>query len=272
MCIVSEVLFDLSAKVIQLRRATFRAAEQRADSALFLHQQVAEDIGERLQVFRKKFNNITIFRNVDFDWTEALALKTGQGFIQVLPAPLAVQDFPLEPQSQDLIIAPLWLHWVNDLPQMLLALRFALKPGGLLIGAMFGGESLIELKRCLAEAEDRLSGGVHPRTSPSVDLRTLAGLMQSAGFSVPVADGDRIPLQYANALKLLKDLSDAGEANALQARSRAPMSRGLMLETARLYHERFADPETGLVPVTCDVLHFSGSAPEAVTASRSVVE
>ena len=96
--------------------------------------------------------------------------------------------------------------------------------------------------------------------------------MQSAGFSVPVADGDRIPLQYANALKLLKDLSDAGEANALIARSRAPMSRGVMFETARLYHERFADPETGLVPVTCDVLHFSGSAPDAVTASRSAAE
>ena len=199
---MSEALFDLSAKVIQLHRATSRATEQGADSALFLHQQVAEDIAERLQVFRKIFNNITIFRDVDFfDWTKALALKKGQGIIQVLPAPLAVQNFPLEPQSQDLIIAPLWLHWVNDLPQMLLALRFALKPGGLLIGAMFGGESLIELKRCLADAEDRLSGGVHPRASPSVDLRTLAGLMQSAGFSVPVADGDRIPLQYAKRLK-----------------------------------------------------------------------
>ena len=269
---MSEALFDLPAKVIQLRRAASRAAEQGSDNALFLHRQVAEDIAERLQVFRQNFNKITIFRDVGFDWNDALFLKGGQGAVQVLPAPLAVQDFPLEPQSQDLIIAPLWLHWVNDLPQMLLALRFALKPGGLLIGAMFGGESLIELKRCLAEAEDRLSGGVHPRTSPSVDLRTLAGLMQSAGFAVPVVDGDRVPIEYVHALKLLKDLSDAGEANALQARSRAPLPRSVMFETVRLYHERYADAESGLVPVTCEVLHFSGSGPEAIIASQSIAE
>jgi len=268
MGLVSEALFDLPAKLIQLRRASHRSAEQGADSALFLHQQVAEDMAERLHVFRQNFNHVTIFRDVGFDWAQALALKAERGAVQILPAPLSVQDFPLQPQSQDLIIAPLWLHWVNDLPQMLMALRFALKPGGLLIGAMFGGESLIELKRCLAEAEDRLRGGVHPRTSPSVDLRTLAGLMQSAGFSVPVVDGDRMPLQYASALKLLKDLSDSGEGNALTARSRAPMSRGLMFDTVQLYHQRFADADTGLIPVTCDVLHFSGSAPQEVTTGQ----
>ena len=258
---MSQSLFDGQAKSVQLKRALVRANRSESDDALFLHREIAKELADRLEVFSVKFKKIMIFRDVGFDWQSVTFLGTSDSLISVRCAPLSVESLSVDPESYDLIVAPLWLHWVDDLPRMLLALRLALKPGGVLIGAMFGGDSLIELKRCLAEAEDRIYGGVHPRTSPAVELRTLAGLMQSAGFALPVVDVDRIPLQYSSALKLMKDLSNAGESNAVSSRSRFVSGRRLIMEAARLYHNHYATGEDNLIPVTCDVLHFSGSAP-----------
>jgi SAM-dependent methyltransferase len=134
---------------------------------------------------------------------------------------------PFGPGSFDLIVASLSLHWVNDLPGALLQLRHALAPDGLLLASLPALGSLAELRSALAGAEIDLTGGAAPRISPFPDLRDCAGLLQRAGFAVPVADVEDISLLYRDPLAALRDLRAAGEANATLARSRRAPPRAL---------------------------------------------
>ena len=127
---------------------------------------------------------------------------------------------PFAPNSFDLIVASLSLHWVNDLPGALIQLRHALRPDGLLLASLPVLGTLDELRRALTEAEATLTGGAAPRVSPFPDLRDCAGLLQRAGYAMPVADADEIRLRYADPLALLADLRAAGEANAVRLRDR----------------------------------------------------
>ena len=137
---------------------------------------------------------------------------------------LAVQAdeerLPFGPDSFDLVVASLSLHWVNDLPGALIQLRLALRPGGLLLASLPTLGTLGALRTALTEAEVAQSGGVSPRVSPFPDLRDLAGLMQRAGFEIPVADAEEIDFAYNDRFALLRDLRHAGEANAVALRSR----------------------------------------------------
>jgi SAM-dependent methyltransferase len=135
----------------------------------------------------------------------------------------------------DLIVANLSLHWVNDLPGALIQLRRALRPDGLFLASLPGLGTLQGLREALGAAETELRGGVSPRVSPFPELRDLAGLLQRAGFALPVADGDRLPLRYASAMGLVRDLRAAGETNAIRARDGRVPPRGLFpLAFARL--------------------------------------
>lgn len=139
------------------------------------------------------------------------------------PAPAVVADpeaLPFAPGSFDLVVASLSLHWVNDLPGALIQLRRALRPEGLLLASLPALGTLDAFRAALAEAEAALSGGAAPRVSPFPELRDCAGLLQRAGFAVPVADAEEIVLRYADPLALLADLRAAGEANALTERDR----------------------------------------------------
>ena len=127
---------------------------------------------------------------------------------------------PFAPGSFDLVVASLSLHWANDLPGVLIQLRAALRPDGLLLASMPAMGSLGELRLALAEAEAELSGGASPRVAPFVDPRDAAGLLQRAGFALPVVDTEEISLLYADPLALLRDLRAAGETNAVAARDR----------------------------------------------------
>nr|WP_295739779.1 methyltransferase domain-containing protein [uncultured Acidocella sp.] len=142
----------------------------------------------------------------------------------ILPGP---EDFGLAPGAYDLVVAPLSLHWLDDLPGALIQLRRALKPGGLLLASLPALGTLHELRLALLEAEEALTGKVSPRVSPFPELRDCAGLLQRAGFSHPVADLEEITFLYANPLALLHELRDAGETNALAGRSRAIPPRAL---------------------------------------------
>ena len=144
-----------------------------------------------------------------------------------VPRAVPGEDFGLEPQQYDLVIAHLSLHFINDLPGALIQLRRALKPAGLLLASVPVLGSLTELRAALLEAEEALTGGVTPRVSPFPELRDCAGLLQRAGFALPVADMEEISLQYANPLALLHDLRDAGETNAILARSKIFAPRAL---------------------------------------------
>ena len=144
------------------------------------------------------------------------------------PAAAADEEFlPFAPASFDLIVASLSLHWVNDLPGALIQLRQALRPDGLLLASLPVLGTLGELRTALTEAEAAISGGAAPRVSPFPELRDCAGLLQRAGFALPVADLEEIRLLYADPLHLLRDLRAAGEGNAVALRDRRPAPRAL---------------------------------------------
>ena len=168
---------------------------------------------------------------------------------------------PFQPQCFDAVLSNLSLHWVNDLPGALAQIRDSLKPDGLFLASLFGTGTLTELRTCLMEAELAELGGVSPRVSPFTDLRDAAGLLQRAGFALPVADVDTVTVTYGDFFALLRDLRGMGETNALFDRLRHPTRRTVFARAAALYHERFADSD-GRLPATFQVLFLTGWAPD----------
>ncbi|MBW4023150.1 MAG: methyltransferase domain-containing protein [Proteobacteria bacterium] len=152
--------------------------------------------------------------------TVAMDLSLGMAALSGAPSLVADEEMlPFGPDSFDLVVANLSLHWVNDLPGALIQLRRAMKPEGLLLASLPLLGTLDELRRAVTETETELRGGISPRISPFPDLRDCAGLLQRAGFTLPVADAEDIDLLYANPLALLRDLQAAGERNAIRERS-----------------------------------------------------
>ncbi len=160
----------------------------------------------------------------------------------------------------DFIASALALHRVNDLPGALIQIRRALRPDGLFLGAMLGGETLKELRTAFAEAENEIEGGISPRVAPFADVRDMGGLMQRAGFALPVVDVDRHSVTYATPFALLRDLRGMGETNALMDRRKQPLRRATLLRMAEIYAQRFSTPE-GRVHATFQIGYLSGWAP-----------
>ncbi len=175
------------------------------------------------------------------------------------PAPYVVADeecLPFGAGAFDLIVASLSLHWVNDLPGALIQLRRALRPDGLLLASLPALGTLGELRRALTEAEVELPGGASPRVSPFPDLSDCAGLLQRAGFALPVADVEEIRLLYADPFALLRELRAGGETNAVRLRDRRIPPRALFpAALARL------PTENGRVPATLRLAMLTGWAP-----------
>jgi SAM-dependent methyltransferase len=160
----------------------------------------------------------------------------------------------------DLVVSALALQFVNDLPGVLVQIRHALKPDGLFLAALIGGETLTELRQSFAEAESDVEGGASPRVAPFADLRDLGGLLQRAGFALPVADADRVSVRYDSAFALMHDLRRMGATNALVDRRRAPLKRTTLMRMAEIYARRFSDND-GRIRATFEVLWLSGWAP-----------
>jgi NADH dehydrogenase [ubiquinone] 1 alpha subcomplex assembly factor 5 len=169
---------------------------------------------------------------------------------------------PFRNGSFDLAVSALALHWVADLPGTLVQLRWALKPDGLFIGAIFGGETLAELRGVLLEAELIEEGGASPRVSPTVNLADIAALLQRAGFAMPVADAETIVVTYSDMTALMHDLRGMGETNALSARRRTLLRRSTLARAASLYAERHGRRD-GRIPATFEILWLTGWAPDA---------
>lgn len=170
------------------------------------------------------------------------------------------ERLPFGDRKFDLIVSNLALHWVNDLPGTLVQVNRALRPDGLFQAAVLGGETLHELRACLMDAELEVLGGVSPRISPMVDLRDAAGLMQRAGFALPVVDTDRITVTYADAFRLMADLRAMGEGNAVIERRKSFTPRAVFLHAAALYADRYAGPD-GRISATFDILYLHGWRP-----------
>ena len=228
-----------------------RARARRAGPALFLQEVAADEIEERLNEVNRTFTApaaVTAFPEL---WAPRL------------PRARIVPDgdvLPLEPAAHDLVIHALSLHWADDPVGQLVQARQALRPDGLFLGALFGGATLTELRNALARAETALTGGLSPRVAPMAEIRELGGLLQRAGFALPVADSARRTVLYASPLHLMADLRAMGESNALLARERRPARRALFEEAARLYAEEHARPD-GRIPATFEVIYLTGWAP-----------
>jgi SAM-dependent methyltransferase len=180
------------------------------------------------------------------------------------PAPLTVRGdveaLPFAPGRFDLAVSLLALQGVNDLPGALIQIRRALKADGLFLGAMLGGATLHELRYALAQAEAELEGGASPRVAPFADVSDLGGLLQRAGFALPVTDIEPVIVRYGDPFGLLRDLRAMGLTNALRERRRVPLRRATLLRAMAIYADRFADSD-GRVRATFDIAWLSGWAP-----------
>ena len=180
-----------------------------------------------------------------------------------LPTVAAVADeemLPFATESLELVTSSLALHWANDLPGVLAQLRRALKPDGLILAALFAGNTLSELRAVLTEAEAAERGGASPHVSPFVDGAEASSLLQRAGFALPVVDVDTLRLTYTDAFALMHDLRAMGETNALRLRDRSFSRRDVFLRAADLYSQRFGLPD-GRIPATFQIAFLTGWSP-----------
>ena len=175
----------------------------------------------------------------------------------------AVHDFtaiPFADKSFDGVFSCLNFHWVDDLPSLFVKMRRLLRPDGLFLINFLGGESLHELRASLVAAEQEITGGFSPRCAPMVDIRDVGGLLGRAGLALPVADRDRLTVNYPNMFQLMKDLRGMGEQNILLARLRHPTKRAVFLRAAEIYQDKFGQ-ENGSIPATFEVITLTGWAP-----------
>lgn len=241
-------LFDRAALVRMRERARRTGAP-----ALFLQDEAAVEIAERLELVNKSFTSPAIVGG----WPEA--------WQHVVTDALIVDDtetLPLQPGAHDLIIHALSLHWSNDPVGQLIQCRRALKPDGLFLAVLFGGRTLQELRAVLAEAEAKVTGGLSPRVAPMAEIRDLGGLLQRAGFALPVTDAQTTTASYRTPLHLMRDLRAMGEGNALAGRLRHPTRRQVLHDASALYQSAYGDA-SGRVPATFEMIFLSGWAPDA---------
>jgi SAM-dependent methyltransferase len=259
----SPVIFD---------RALIRARRRRAAASgpvTFLLDRVADEFADRLAAVMRRFN-LAADIGTPTDAVRAALKKLGSiGTIigsgteldQEKKSVAADEEaLPFRDASLDLVVSGLALQFVNDLPGVLVQIRRALKPDGLFLAALLGGETLTELRQSFAAAESEMEGGASPRVAPFADLRELGALLQRAGFALPVTDVDRVTVRYDTVFGLMHDLRRMGATNALLSRRRMPLRRATLLRLAEIYAERFADGD-GRLRATFEIVWLSGWAP-----------
>ena len=252
-------------------RALVRARLRRALAAAppdFLMARAADDLAHRLLAVKRPFPRSLDLGTPTPHFASAI-VESGRA------APLRARPFfsderggivvdeealPFAPASFDLVVSGMALQWVNDLPGAFVQVRRALAPDGLFLACLPGGVSLVELRAAFAQAEEEITGGASPRVSPFVDVREIGGLLQRAGFALPVVDVDAFTLRYDSMFALCDELRAMGAANAQAKRSRRPLRRDVLMRAARIYAERFSDPD-GRVRASFEIVWLSGWAP-----------
>lgn len=167
---------------------------------------------------------------------------------------------PFDTQCFDLIMSPLCLHTTNDLPGTLAQIKNCLKPDGLFIGTLLGGETLYELREVMNAVELEMTGGLSPHVAPFVDMPQMGSLMQRAQFSLPVIDSEKITVTYENAFRLMDDVRKMAEGNALIERKKSFSSRSFFARVAQAYAARYSEPD-GRVKATFEIIFLLGWAP-----------
>lgn len=228
----------------------------------FLHSWASDQLGERLADIKREFKTILRLgsRGPSSITPEPLTLDCSTA---LKPSVVAEEDFlPFAKDSLDLILSNLALHSVNDLPGALIQINHALKPDGLFIAAMFGGETLHELRDSLNHAEIQLSGGLSPRVFPFADKQQMGGLMQRAGFALPIVDSDLITVTYPDLQKLFSDLRGMGESNIIKDRHKGLTSPALFKAAEEYYNIHYSDEGDKLI-ATFEIIFLTGWAPHA---------
>lgn len=261
-------LFDRALLARRLRRAAPSFAQ-----AAFLKERVSEDmldtlsainrsfplaldLGARGGVFGRMLKESPVADKIDLlieaDLTDAML--PGAGVV------LDAEALPFGDERLNLIVSGLMLHAVDDLPGLLAQALRALAPDGLFIGALFGGETLKELRACLMEAEIEARGGYGPRIAPFAESPDLIELLKRIGYAMPVVDSDRVSVSYEHPMRLLADLRRMGETNVLIERPRKGLNKAILTRMCELYAERFSDAE-GRVTATFEIVTLSGWKP-----------
>src|SRR5262245_30114068 len=242
-------------------RALLRARQARArqqGEATFLLDRVAEDLTAGMSAVRGEFADVAAI------WPPGDVLRPplADRFKSVTRVKLDSDSevLPLQAESLDLVVSALAFQFVNDLPGVLAQIRRALRPDGLLLAALCGGDTLTELRQSFAAAEAECEDGVSPRVAPSADLRDIGHLLQRAGLALPVTDVDSVVVRYDSAFVLMRDLRGMGATNILVERRRMPSRRATMLRMSEIYAQRFSDPD-GRIRATFDIVWLSAWAP-----------
>ena len=240
----SSPLFDSA----RIKRFHARAKKQVGGDHDFLRRRALEEMLSRLQGINRDFSKGLLVSPFAVNPAGLPGfLHQGAEFAQAAP------------QSLDLVISLMHLHVANDLPGQLRAARRALRPDGLFLGALLGDRTLHELRHALLEAESAITGGATARIIPFADLRALGGLLQGAGFALPVVDADRVTVRYGDILALMHDLRGMGESNPLSGPLRS-LRRGVLARAQSLYRARHGDDE-GRLAASFDIVHLIGWAP-----------
>ena len=241
-------------------RATLRkrlARAQHATPATFLLDRVTEDMAERLHAILREFPDA---RDLGTPLDALRPVLAGR-LPHLTHLPIADDEhLALAPMSLDLVVSALALQFVNDLPGVLAQIHNALRPDGLLLAAMTGGDTLTELRQSFAAAESEVEGGMSPHVAPLADLRDIGALLQRARFALPVTDVDRVVVRYNDAFALMHDLRRMGATNVMTQRRRTPLRRATLLRMAEFYAQNFSDSD-GRIRATFDIIWIAGWKP-----------
>lgn len=263
----------------RVKRHRNRAAEY-FDANDFLLREMAARMGDRLPDIRRTFpvvldlgahNGLLVDYLPESSGIETLIqADLSEEMIWEAPGLRVVADeecLPFASSRFDLVTSVGSLHWVNDLPGTLAQIRRILKPGGLLLAMLPGGETLKELRQSFEQAELAVSGGISPRISPFVDVRDAGSLLQRAGFEMPVADSEILTVSYDNPLNLLQDMRGMGESNAMLA-SRKGFTRRPVLFAAMEYYQKHFKDSNGRMTATIEIVTMTGWKPQAAGDAR----
>ncbi|WP_323781523.1 SAM-dependent methyltransferase [Thalassovita sp.] len=223
------------------------------DPALFLHETALEELQDRLGMVNRSFTNPAIVTGFPDFWTKAFPDATVVPDEEVLC---------LSEGAHDLVIHAMSLQWANDPVGQIIQCRRALKPDGFFLAALFGGQTLSQLRTALAEAEVERTGGLSPRILPMAEIRDLGGLLQRAGLSLPVADNLALNVSYQTPFHLMRDLRAMGESNALAGRARHATRPSILTRAAEIYQAHHSD-DSGRILATFELVFLTGWSPDS---------
>jgi len=242
---MTQTLFDRHA--LDLHRT-------RAKGATFLHEAAAVELSERLQEVNRTFTNAVFIGPEAELWSRITGID-GRCIADDATLDLQVGEC-------DLIVHGLALHWAEDPVGQLVQMRRALRPDGMMVAALFGGQTLHELRAAFGAAEIAVEGGLSPRVAPMGEIRDLGALLQRAQLALPVADSLDLTVDYADPLALCRDLRAMGETNAVAARRRSFLRRETLMQAMAHYAAHFGRPD-GRIEATFEIVFLTGWAPAA---------